>query len=178
MISIESSKTDQLNNSVFNPELRDSVYTSQDIERLRYIARLCPFVEGGAVYTARVILHAFEPDSSYYNYCEFAKKPDRESSERNSNAQQNQVKENAISSNLEYKVIPNPNNGSFSLLCPDDSNITIIIYDSKGGKVYELVAKPSQSIVNIDLDNSASGIYNMIITAEKIRNSIKFAITK
>lgn len=88
---IDSSKVDSLNNllslliqgnnieenfrNVFelalkNPEQKDSIYNLADYVQLRKIAKMCPFVEGTSVYTARVILHAFEPDSIYYNYCE------------------------------------------------------------------------------------------------------------
>jgi hypothetical protein len=175
--NIEANYKEVFELALKNPELRDSIYSPTEIERLHYIAHLCPYVDGNAVYTARVILNAFEPDSTFYNYCEYAKKPDRASSERNS-LSQNQVKDNTINTNFEYKVIPNPNNGTFSLLCPDNSNIMVKIYDSKGAKVFEQSANPSQHILNIDIDNSSHGIYNLLITTESKNYSIKFAVTK
>lgn len=165
--------------AIKNPELKDSIYTSADMERLHFIARLCPYVDGGAVYTARVLLHAFEPHNNYYNYCEFAKRPNRTSSDRHSNVEQNQAIDNPVSDanlNMSYKVIPNPNNGTFSLLCPDNSNISLTIYDNKGTKVYDHFIKPSQSVLNIDLGNTSKGLYNLVITTEKTRQNIKFAI--
>jgi hypothetical protein len=77
---------------------------------------------------------------------------------------------------MSYKVIPNPNNGTFSLLCPDNSNISLAIYDNKGTKVYDHFIKPSQSVLNIDLGNTSKGLYNLVITTEKTRQNIKFAI--
>ena len=130
---------------------------------------------------ARVILHSFDPVKDYYNYCEFAKSPYRESSDRHSNNQQNQVIDKPVSvsnTNGVYKVIPNPNNGIFSLTCPNNSNINIKIYDSKGAKVYEQSAMPNQHVVYIDLSSSLQGIYNMAITSNNDYFNIKFAITK
>lgn len=161
-----------------NPELKDSIYNLADYLRLRTIAKMCPYVEGTAVYTARVILHAFEPDSNYYNYCEFAKRPDRESSERNSNMQENNTKENLSFINLDYKVIPNPNNGEFSILCPDNSNINLKIYDNKGAKIFDQAARPNQNVITINLNNLSPGIYNLVIINAITIKNIKFAITK
>jgi len=77
-----------------------------------------------------------------------------------------------------FKVFPNPNNGTFSLLCPDNSNISLAIYDNKGTNVYDHFIKPSQSILNIDLGNSPKGLYNLVITTENTRQNIKIAILK
>jgi hypothetical protein len=160
-----------------NPELKDSIYNLADYVKLRTIAKMCPFIEGTAVYTARVILHAFEPDSNYYNYCEYAKRPDRESSERTSNLQQSQSKAK-FNEHSEYKIIPNPNNGLFSLYCPDNSGLLIQIYDNTGIKVFEINSKPSQSVVEFNLGTCANGVYNLTITTEISRQNIRFTITK
>ena len=77
-----------------------------------------------------------------------------------------------------FSLFPNPNSGRFSLLCPGNSNFNLVIYDNKGARVYEQVAKPNQSELNIDLGNSPNGLYNLIITSEKNRQNIKIAILK
>jgi hypothetical protein len=80
--------------------------------------------------------------------------------------------------NGDLSLFPNPNNGKFSLLCPSNSNFSLVIYDNKGAIVYEQLAKPNQSLLNIDLGNSPKGLYNLVITTEKNRQNIKIAILK
>lgn len=80
--------------------------------------------------------------------------------------------------NGDFSLFPNPNNGKFSLLCPSNSNFSLVIYDNKGAIVYEQLAKPNQSLLNIDLGNSPKGLYNLVITTEKNRQNIKIAILK
>lgn len=78
----------------------------------------------------------------------------------------------------DFNLFPNPNNGTFSLLCPVNSNFSLVIFDNKGANVYEQVAKPNQSVLNIDLGNSPKGLYNLVITTENTRQNIKIAILK
>lgn len=80
--------------------------------------------------------------------------------------------------NGDLSLFPNPNNGKFSLLCPSNSNFSLVIYDNKGAIVYEQLAKPNQSLLNIDLGNPPKGLYNLVITTEKNRQNIKIAILK
>jgi hypothetical protein len=54
----------------------------------------------------------------------------------------------------------------------------LVIYDNKGARVYEQVAKPNQSELNIDLGNSPNGLYNLVITTEKNIQNIKITILK
>jgi hypothetical protein len=60
--------------------------------------------------------------------------------------------------------------------CPDNSNICLAIYNNKGTKLYDLFIKPSQSVLIIVLGNTSKGLYNLVITTEKTRQNIKFAI--
>jgi hypothetical protein len=144
-----------------NPEQKDSVYNLADYVRLRNIAKMCPFIEGTAVYTARVILHAFEPDSNYYNYCEFAKTTNRISNERNSNIQEIISKENTFANDLEYKVIPNPNNGTFELLTNSNDIITCEISDMAGRIFENGNYKPIGNKIQFGLSNLTKGIYHL-----------------
>jgi hypothetical protein len=176
--NIESNYKEVFALALKNPELKDSVYLPADMEQLRYIAHMCPYTDGSAVFTARVILHAFEPDSNYYNYCEFAKRPDRETSERFAQEQENIKQQNNISKISGYKLIPNPNNGLFSLFCSEDLAITLKVYDSKGRNVFEQFASPNQGVLNINLTHFSNGIYNMVITNEKNNVNLRFIILK
>jgi hypothetical protein len=175
MFSIKSNNTAQLNNSVVNPELRDNVYTSHDIERLRYIARLCPFTDGSAVYTARVILHAFEPDSAYYNYCEFVKRPDRESSDRNENMQMRS--ENIGNKNENFQLYPNPNNGKFNLVTSTNNEFYVLVCDVFGSSVIQMTTKATNGHLSIDMTQYSKGVYNIIIIDDNCIHNIRFTIS-
>lgn len=161
-----------------NPELKDSVYSTSDLNRLRTIARLCPFMDGSAVYTARVILHAFEPDSTYYNYCEFAKKPDRESAERKAKESKRIDQPNTINIPTEFVLIPNPNNGTFKLICSEEENIHLLIFDGKGGQIFEQEVVSRNKVVDIDVSNHSPGIYNLTVISSSERKNIRFVINK
>ncbi|HRG60307.1 MAG TPA: T9SS type A sorting domain-containing protein [Bacteroidia bacterium] len=77
-----------------------------------------------------------------------------------------------------FSLFPNPNNGTFSVLCYGNSNFNLVIYDNKGAKVYEEVSKPNQSVLNIDISNSPKGLYYLLITNEKNRQNIKITVLK
>jgi hypothetical protein len=163
--------------ALHNPEMKDSIYNPEEIAKLKEIAQLCPFVEGNAVYMARVILHSVEPEKEYTNYCEFAKAPDRTSARQAVNV--NAVIEAEIESNLylSYQIVPNPNIGKFKIQCPNNEQFNYTIYDSKGSIIKSFNVKPLGNIVSIDLQNVTNGIYNITITtANYDRISIKFTI--
>jgi hypothetical protein len=176
--SIEGNNKEVFLFAIHKPCIGHSTYLPNEMVRLHEIARLCPFVEGSAVYKARAILHAFEPDSAYYNSCEFAKKPDRESSERFPQEQEFIKQEKGMNKISDYRLIPNPNNGLFSLFCPDDSIITLSVYDSKGRNLFEQIDSPNHAIITINMSNFSNGIYNLIITSGKNRHNLKFVISK
>jgi hypothetical protein len=159
-----------------NPTLRDSVFNLGDYVRLKTIAKMCPYVEGTAVYTARVILHRFEPDSNYYNYCEFAKRPDRPTSERNSVNQNSKTFGKNSNIIMAYKLMPNPNNGAFQILCPNNDEIFLCIYDGKGNIILENKTIPNNNIVNIKLGKVSTGLYNLIINSGNSIISFKVSI--
>ena len=125
----------------------------------------------------QTVFHAFEPDSTYYNYCEFAKNPNRESSERRT---QEQDKTKHLSKNngiTDYKLIPNPNNGIFSLYCPVDSNVKLVVYDSKGQIVLQQFTKPNKSVISFDISSSANGMYQILISGPMGISTLRFIIS-
>ena len=160
-----------------NPDLEFGVYSNSEIDRLRKIAKLCPYMDGSAVYSARVILRHFEPDVNYYNPCEFSKRPNRENSERLSKevSGQNSVLFPQRMNN--GKLVPNPNNGQFSVICPVDLLFNLAVYDSKGQRVIEQSTMPVNGTIHVDMTGFSPGIYNMILTGEVNRESFKFIIS-
>jgi hypothetical protein len=125
-------------------------------------------------------VHAFEPDSTYYNYCEFAKSPDRSSSERYGYSESQIQARFAMSSisEITYRIIPNPNNGVFSVITPDASQLEVIVHDSKGAIVYQGNLVPANNSCLIDLKTAPAGLFNCSIISEGGRQSFRFIISK
>ena len=162
--------------ALHNPEMKDSIYNPEEIAKLKEIAQLCPFVEGNAVYMARVILHSVEPEKDYVNYCEIAKKPERTSSERRA---KNNTKELGfmVESYTAYQIVPNPNNGNFTLQCPNNQGFSYSVYDAKGSIVNNGKEAPNANSVSLNLSNLSKGLYNLVITNDyNERVSLKFNI--
>jgi hypothetical protein len=165
--------------AIHKPYLGYSTYLPNEVNRLRVLARLCPFVEGSGVYTARAILHAFEPDSTYYNYCEFAKRPDRTTSERIAQEENNKFNKHEIENiegAMDFKLIPNPNDGRFVLHCTDIGPFDIHIMDNMGRVVHRMNGMPVENQINFNLDGWAKGIYLLSIHYVKGLKTIRFSI--
>ena len=114
---------------------------------------------------ARVILHSFDPVKDYYNYCEFAKNPRRSSNERLSGNHENlqiesDYRTNEPFINSGYKIIPNPNDGTFRLYCNSNELIKCELYDISGRIVESGNYKPSANAVLFHLDYLPKGIYH------------------
>jgi hypothetical protein len=153
-----------------NPEMRDSIYLPEDIDKLKAIAQLCPFTDGNAVYMARVILHGFDPKTDYYNYCEFAKDPRRTSNERLSGNQQNESSNENFIINLdsEYQIVPNPNDGTFRLNCNSKESIKCELYDVSGRIIESGNYKPAGNSILFNFDYLPKGMYHLkVINNEK-----------
>jgi len=165
--------------AAINPELKDSVFTDSNFSELRRIARLCPYTDGASVYSARVILHNFEPDSNYYNFCEFAKRPDRQSNARKvDNFNLPEKKEPSESVNKSYSIVPNPNNGSFRLNCPNDKCIQVEIMNSAGQVVEVNQYKPMNGVVHLELRDFMHGIYFFRIISANYVENLKFILQR
>ena len=74
------------------------------------------------------------------------------------------------------EIVPNPNNGNFTLRCPDNEPFTYTVYDSRGSIIFNGKSIPASSIVLMELPYLTKGIYNFVITTNKIVVSLKFNI--
>jgi hypothetical protein len=159
-----------------NPELKDSVFTYSQFSELRRIAQLCPYTDGTAVYSARVILHQFEPDSNYYNYCEFSKRPDRQSNARTES--ENKTEKNSASNNakISYNIVPNPNNGSFMLNCPNDEQVELKLINSSGQIIEVGRYKPMNGVINLQFMGAPQGVYFLKIQSANSVEIIKLIL--
>jgi|688.fasta_scaffold430967_2 hypothetical protein len=124
-------------------------------------------------------VHAFEPDSNYYNYCEFAKRPDRTSSERMAQEENNKFNTQStvnIDDEMDFKLIPNPNDGRFVLHCTDIVPLDIHIMDNMGREVHSMYGVPVENQIIFNLEGLAKGIYLLSIHYANDRKTIRFSI--
>ncbi|MGZ5548869.1 MAG: T9SS type A sorting domain-containing protein, partial [Nitrososphaeraceae archaeon] len=86
-----------------------------------------------------------------------------------------------VESPLNFKLYPNPNNGSmkFDYQLSDDQNGTIVIYDVSGRKISQYVLEHSKTTMNITEDGLQNGIYFYeVIVNDKIVSTNKIVIIK
>lgn len=126
-------------------------------------------------------MHNFEPDSNYYNYCEFAKSPFRNSNERVTVNQQNQNldsknEQNFSMDNSEYKIIPNPNLGNFSLLCYSSLPILCELIDLSGRLIFSRKYSPVENRVQFHLSHLPKGVYNLRVVDDNKVSVLKILI--
>jgi hypothetical protein len=177
-IPIEAVYREVLILAALNPELKDSVYTEQEIMQLTEIANQCPYTKGGGVILARSILYALdELPVQYFNNCEM---PNQEIAGRMANSgeeeeeiiidtkvrktQEKKTETAAIkaldAANVEFKVYPNPAKEILYIKLPDlekNSKFNYEICNSQGQVVLSLQNKVS--LDKIDISNLSDGIY-------------------
>jgi hypothetical protein len=177
-IPVEALYREVLILAALNPELKDSVYTEQEIIQLTEIANQCPYTKGGGVILARSILYALdELPLQYFNECEM---PNQEIAGRMANSgeeeeeiiidtkvrkTQEKITETASikaldETNVEFKVYPNPAKEILYIKLPDlenNSKFNYEICNSQGQVVLSLQNKVA--LDKIDISNLSDGIY-------------------
>jgi hypothetical protein len=76
-----------------------------------------------------------------------------------------------VNENSGIRVVPNPTDGKFRVLLPNNENCTLLVYDAIGKIIYSLKSN-SEKDINIDLGNTANGVYLLKVESG---NSIKTA---
>jgi hypothetical protein len=110
------------------------------------------FTTGNVVYLARVLLHGFE-DKEYLNKCEIVEPPNNNERRANFDERENTLI-NKFESTTNYEnsfsIFPNPNNGRFSLSCPNNSSFNFEIISSIGQIVKSGNIQNSKGYIDIN----------------------------
>ncbi|WKZ75550.1 MAG: T9SS type A sorting domain-containing protein [Vicingaceae bacterium] len=149
--------------------LLGDTFTTQQIQQLQYIASLCPYTDGMAVYQARFLLTAFDT-TIYENNCEL---------DINGNGLRlapSEEKENKLTETSAIKIYPNPTKETFVVEMPENTVVHISVYNSIGQLVMEKVTK--NSITIIDIANLPNGTYNLKARGNNIVFNTKLIIIK
>jgi alpha-tubulin suppressor-like RCC1 family protein len=164
-----------MNNLLIENALTGNDYTSAQISDLQVLAQKCPYNDGSAVYQARAILSQLE-NIEYMNPCELAY------SSAHSMTSYSPSNETNITKNNEYKLFPNPNDGSMNFMYSlnEDSKGEMTIYDIAGKLVATyalLVGENNQVLINETKLNNGIYFYKVIVDNE-LKASDKIVIIK
>ncbi|MEI6524328.1 MAG: T9SS type A sorting domain-containing protein [Bacteroidota bacterium] len=146
-----------------NLGLKDSIYTSTEIQRLRQIAGYCPYTKGNAVITARSILASLDPlDKFYLNACEqsFSVNGSRVApldADDEEDLRINDKKE-IKSSKITFSINPNPSSDKINLLFNEKISLknSAQILTVEGRQIVEVSL--SNNLV-IDVSSLSNGLY-------------------
>ena len=147
----------------------DGIFSNQELDTLRAIAQMCPYIEGTAVYMARALLLPFDT-TEYANTCE-----------RDTGASARFGRPSVDPSAASFKLYPNPSNGQVTVeyeLEKGEHGI-LEIYSLTGSKVasYQLSAESGTSNFTTGSLDAGVYLYRFFVNGEP-RESNRLVIIK
>ncbi|WKZ74793.1 MAG: T9SS type A sorting domain-containing protein [Vicingaceae bacterium] len=150
--------------------LLGDTFTTPQLQQLQYIASLCPYTDGLAVYQARFLL--LDEDSAVYeNYCEW---------DINGNGQRVMQEDNKEIADVTeinvVKVYPNPSHDFITLEIPVSNSVTIELFNSIGELIH--VINTNTPFTKFDIKILPAGIYTIKIRGDGIIYANKLIVIK
>jgi len=125
--------------------------SAAELNTLREIAQLCPFIEGPGVYLARTLLAPYDT-TEYENTCE-----------QDTGSGGSRLARPALETvqNSMFNVYPNPNNGEMIVQyeLKDGQAGQLEIFTVTGQKAASFLLVPGQGLMNASLKNVDAGVY-------------------
>ncbi len=140
--------------------------TSQQIEDLRDMAQLCPYIEGPGVYMARALLVGVDTiPQNYYNFCEIDNEPGTGKWDGDYTLP---ITATQISEEIEIIVYPNPATNEIYIKVIADQALSGIVnmYDVVGNEVLNQTINYSLTKINVEKLNSGVYLYKVTIGAK------------
>ena len=138
--------------------MQNNSLNASDIIQLNTIAALCPYTDGTVVWQARAFAKLFNDTLEFENICE-AISP-LGSSTNSSRVGFNKNEYLNTTTAISSKLIPNPNDGNFTLLMDKEvQDLSLIVYDVTGKEV---------------CSNSTSNTNNIQLNCTDLKNGIYF----
>ena len=145
-------------NDLYLQFLQNNSLNASDIIQLNTIAALCPYTDGTVVWQARAFAKLFNDTLEFENICE-AISP-LGSSTNSSRVGFNKNEYLNTTTAISSKLIPNPNDGNFTLLMDKEvQDLSLIVYDVTGKEV---------------CSNSTSNTNNIQLNCTDLKNGIYF----
>lgn len=144
-------------NNLYVSYLQTDSLSAMQKTTLYTLAAKCPYVDGTMVWQARALVHVFNDTLEFENACEVLQIPQTKSSARMSNATTEE--DVNVLQLITGQLIPNPNDGNFTLLVDKEVNeLSLKVYDIAGKEVCNATATHTNTLkLNcVDLGN---GIY-------------------
>lgn len=143
-------------NDLYLTFLKNGNLNTTEIGQLNAIAHLCPYTDGTAVWQARSFAKLFNDSLEYFNVCESINPPTVSSAARMGNFETADASETEL---LQGKLIPNPNDGNFTLLLDKEVEIlSIEVIDVSGKTVCDHKIEHTNTI-KISCSQLVNGVY-------------------
>lgn len=140
-------------NVLFVSYLTNNTLSTSEIGQLQSIAALCPYTDGTSIWEARTFLKLFD-STDYVNACEISTFPTTTSSRMAKLSVSETVDEQ-----IKGQLIPNPNNGNFSIVINEDvQDLKAEVYDVNGKLVCSNVSANNNRI-DILCSELTNGVY-------------------
>ena len=157
-------------------ETEHAIYNEEEWEEILRLANSCPYIEGTAVYTARVLAAIYD-EGSLFNDLELCNNAGfyrlKPLTNKNTFSKEND-KEGLI------RIIENPVNNQLNLLFQNSNDVTIAtIYDLNGIKWREFNIPAQSSSFSIDVSGLFNGVYILKTSHETLYSKeFKFVIAR
>lgn len=154
-----------------NSRLFGDTFTTQQIQQLQYIASLCPYTDGMAVYQARYLLTAFDT-IMYDNYCEL---------DINGNGQRlmpTEDEDNILIENSVVKIYPNPANDYIYIERNVNVDLYIEIYNYIGQVIKKLYISKEEVFFSVSTYQMSNGLYLLKLKTNKEEITKRIFINK
>ena len=164
----------QLNN-LFVSYLTNNGLNASEMGQLQSIAALCPHTDGTSVWEARAFIKLFD-STVYMNTCEQQTYPTALNS--SSRMAKTTVSE-SVNSEIKGQLIPNPNNGNFSIVMNEDvEDLKAEVYDVNGKFVCSNISA-NKNRIDILCNELTNGVYFVKVFVNNTYNEThRLIITK
>ncbi len=120
-------------NTLYLQYLQTNSLNASGIAQVNTIAALCPYTDGTVVWQARAFAKLFNDSLEFYNTCENINLPTTASSSRMGMITDETT---AVTELISGKLIPNPNDGNFTLLLDKEvDELSLKVFDITGKEV-------------------------------------------
>lgn len=149
--------------NAYNALYINGINSKADLDNLSSIADLCPQLYGNAVYQARALLQSITYVGKVYaDSCDNSKV-------RKEMWLDDEPTSVSLTGDVQAKLYPNPNNGSFTLAydLKKNNDAEVLIYDVTGKVVYKTSLDNLDNMKQINTNNLHNGIYFIQLIHDK-----------
>ena len=151
-------------NVLFVSYLTNNTLSTSELGQLQSIAALCPYTDGTSVWEARTFIKLFD-STEYVNICEQQTYP---TALNNASRMAKPTVSETVDAQIKGQLIPNPNNGNFSIVMNDEiQDLKAEVYDVNGRLVCSN-ASANNNRIDILCSELTNGVY-FVILAEIFR---------